>query len=67
MNIGETWCLDTTKAFQLGDLDSLGGMFRGEDVTILEIVRPDRIRVKLDNGFIDKELIVFPDCLIVKR
>lgn len=67
MTIGEVWCLDTSKAHQLGDIDSLGGMFRGEDVTILEFIRADRIKVKMDNGVHNKELIVFPDCLVALR
>jgi hypothetical protein len=67
MKIGEVWCLDTTKAHQLGDIESLGGMFRGENVTILEFIRADRVKVKMDNGFINQEFIVYPDCLIKQQ
>lgn len=65
--------LDTTKAYDLGYLDSLGGLFRGEEAVIIRVCEPPKddspfseVIVTLPNSLNpEKEYRVSQDCLIV--
>lgn len=56
--------LDTTKAHELGYIDSLGGLFRGENAEIVGEGKDGNVLVTLPNSLSpEKEYEVGRDCL----